>query len=251
MTKLLYLQSPEAAYETTFEGRIVAVEGQTLVLDQTLFYPEGGGQPSDVGMLRWDGGAAPVVSVTKRGGVSHTIDAQELEGALPTPQALASGGVPMQGTIDWQRRYALMRMHTSQHLVSGVAFDLLGARTVGNQLYPDRSRIDLAPARWDDVEVDRLLRTVNGAIAQGGAVTIGSVDRAQLEASADAARSNLELLPQSVRSLRMVRLGGWDVCPCAGTHVRDLSELRPVALRGTTNKGKGRLRLEYAFRPAA
>ncbi|NIS14204.1 MAG: alanyl-tRNA editing protein, partial [Thermoplasmata archaeon] len=102
-----------------------------MVLDESAFYPEGGGQPTDHGRLEWDGGSVEVKEVLKKGIVKHVV-----EGDVQS--------VPdrVHATLDWERRYAHMRMHTAQHLISAVILELYGAHTVGNQLYHDRSRID-------------------------------------------------------------------------------------------------------------
>lgn len=141
MTRVIYLgQDPayadrplvELNYVREFEARVVERGSDYAVLDRTAFYAEGGGQPFDTGTLAWDGDAARVTKVVKKGGeIRHFVD------RVPPAD-------DVRGTVDWDRRYAHMRMHTAQHLLSGLVWQLYGARTVGNQLYRDYSH--LSPA---------------------------------------------------------------------------------------------------------
>ncbi len=130
-THRMYLDTFDDAYRTDFTAEVLAVDGQHVVLDRTLFYPTGGGQPCDLGTMDGPTGRLEVRDVAGRGAVQHTVDADH---AL-------SVGDEVQGTIDWERRHAHMRMHTAQHLLSGLAYSLFeGARTVGNQIGAERSR---------------------------------------------------------------------------------------------------------------
>jgi misacylated tRNA(Ala) deacylase len=149
------------------------------------------------------------------------------------------------GIINWERRYAHMRMHTAQHIVSGVVYDLFKARTVGNQLYHDRSRIDFAPVKFTDEMIVEVEKKCNEILASGAKVEICTTARAELERNVDAQRANLDLLPKSVQELRVVKIEQYDVCPCAGTHVRSLSELGNVKITKRENKGKDRERITY------
>ncbi|HKZ98972.1 MAG TPA: alanyl-tRNA editing protein, partial [Thermoplasmata archaeon] len=140
-TTVLYMeerkgQDPDPCYLREFDARLTERGPDYVVLDRTAFYAEGGGQPTDIGVLRWPGGEARVLRVAKEKGViKHVLD------AMP-----ASNEV--HGVIDWDRRYAHMRYHTSQHLMSGLVWKIFGARTVGNQLYADRARVDFQPAAF-------------------------------------------------------------------------------------------------------
>jgi misacylated tRNA(Ala) deacylase len=136
-------------------------------------------------------------------------------------------------------------MHTAQHIVSGVVYDLFKARTVGNQLYHDRSRIDFAPVKFTDEMIAEVERKCNEILASNARVEVCTTSRTELEKEVDAQRANLDLLPKSVQELRVVKIENYDTCPCAGTHVRSLSELGKVKITKRENKGKDRERITY------
>jgi len=234
MTDMLYMKDIDSNYLREFDAKVVARGFDHVVLDRTAFYPLGGGQPSDTGRLEWPGGKAEVREVTKKDGVKHHL--------VQNPDMVPD---QVHGVIDWDRRYAHMRMHTAQHIVSGVAYDLWKARTVGNQLYHDRSRIDFAPVKFTDEMVAELETRVNDILASGAAVEIVNMHRADLERDVDAQRANLDLLPKSVQELRVVKVAQFDTCPCAGTHVRSLAEVGRVKVVKRENKGKDRERITY------
>jgi len=234
MTDMLYMKDIDSNYLREFDAKVVARGFDHVVLDRTAFYPLGGGQPSDTGRLEWPGGKAEVREVTKKDGVKHHL--------VQNPDMVPD---QVHGVIDWDRRYAHMRMHTAQHIVSGVAYDLWKARTVGNQLYHDRSRIDFAPVKFTDEMVAELEARVNDILASGAAVEIVNMHRADLERDVDAQRANLDLLPKSVQELRVVKVAQFDTCPCAGTHVRSLAEVGRVKVVKRENKGKDRERITY------
>jgi misacylated tRNA(Ala) deacylase len=217
------------------------------LLDRSLFYPEGGGQPSDKGTLTLvspETGATRVVEVTKiekKHGVRHLVTG-DLSGVAP--------GWEVVEELDWARRYDHMRHHTSQHLVSALALELFGAKTVGNQLYRDRARIDLFPWKPTDGDLAHLLEQCNARMDSGRSVRAREVDRSELENGPVAARANLSLVPPMLQRLRVIEIEGTDICPCAGTHVKDTRELGNVASSKLDNKGKDRVRLEYTLSPA-
>ena len=237
MTDMIYMRDIESNYVREFDAKVVERGFDFVVLDRTAFYPVGGGQPSDVGKLSWDGGSVDVREVTKKGKVEHHL-AQDPD-SVPDE---------VKGVLDWGRRHAHMRMHTAQHIISGVVYDLYGARTVGNQIYHDRSRIDFAPVRFTEEMIADVERRCNEIFAEGTPVGISTVSRTDLERDVDAQRANLDLLPKSVRELRVVTIGGFDVCPCAGTHVRSLSEIGEMSIVKRDRKGKDRERITYELR---
>lgn len=234
MTDLVYMASVDAQYTRTFEATVVSAGADHAVLDRTAFYPTGGGQPSDRGTLTWDGGEATVTKVTKTEGVRHF-----LTGDVP-PE-----GTTVTGEIDWDRRHKHMRMHTAQHLVSAVVHDLFGAETAGNQIHADHSRIDFARDGFTDDELATVEEEVAGIVDAEIPLEIHTAPRDEVEETIDADRVNLELIPDSVRELRMVRIGDVDVCPCAGTHVRNTGEIGRVRFTKTRSKGDERTRVVY------
>ena len=234
-TDLLYLRSMDAAYLREFDADIVRRGENYVVLDRTLFFPEGGGQEHDTGVLRHAAGETQVVRVEKKGIVKHIVN------ALPPAEA-----VHVHGVLDWDRRFANMRMHTAQHLVSGIAYDLFGGtRTVGNQLHADRSRIDFRPARFSDGDLHQLETEANNILSRNLPVDLKFESRASLERRVKPDRANLDLLPKHIEELRVVEIGDIDACPCGGTHVRNLGEIGKVHILGKSSKGAETVRVEY------
>ena len=234
MTEILYMSDTESNYIREFDARVIERGFDFVVLDRTAFYPVGGGQPSDTGILSWADGKAEVKEVTKKGVVKHHLS-QNPDNVPDT----------VRGVLDWDRRYAHMRMHTAQHIISGVVYDQYGGRTVGNQIYHDRSRIDFAPVTFtDDMLADVEVRC-NDIFSKGTKVDISTIARDVLERDVGAQRANLDLLPKSVRELRVVTIGDFDVCPCAGTHVRSLDEVGHLRITKKDRKGKDRERVTY------
>lgn len=237
MTIKLYLENIEAAYAQSFDARVVEVDNDRVVLDRTLFYPLGGGQHWDTGTLSGPNGDVPVTEVRGRGDVHHTVG----------PEHQLQIGDEVRGTIDWATRYAHMRMHTAQHLVSGLAYEMFdGVRTVGNQIHADRSRIDFNPISFDETMLNDLLAATNDRIDSGLEVSDNVMTRGEINAIMPPERTNMDLLPISVKELRIVQIGDRvDMCPCAGTHVSNIAELGHIELLGKKSKGKGTQRLSY------
>lgn len=234
MTEMLYMKDIESNYIQEFGAKVIKQKDDYVVLDKTAFYPLGGGQPADTGYLEWGGGKARVREVTKKGIVKHHV-----EGELP------DGDV--HGLLDWDLRYGRMRMHTAQHIISGVVFDEFRARTVGNQIYHDKSRVDFHPVKFGEEDLAKIEEMCNAVISKNLNVTIYTTRRDELEKKVDSQRANLDLLPASVSDLRVIDIAGFDICPCAGTHVRSTSELGQVKIIKKENKGKDRERLVYVL----
>jgi misacylated tRNA(Ala) deacylase len=240
VTRLLYMQDLDRCYDRTFVATVQETRPDWLLLDQTLFYPLGGGQNWDTGAIETeDGRRIAVTEVTKRGPVKHVVG----------PGHGVEAGATITGTIDWDRRYAHMRMHTAQHLVSGLAYELFGGvRTVGNQIHTDRSRIDFNPVQFTPQMLDDLAAAANAEIKAGRDVRAVTMTRDDINAIMPGDRTNMELLPKSVTELRVIRIGDdVDLCPCAGTHVRNTREIGEVTILGRSSKGKGTQRIEYAL----
>jgi misacylated tRNA(Ala) deacylase len=232
MTEVLYMPNIEANYIREWDA-VVTARGEDFVeLDRTAFYPEGGGQPSDTGWLEWPEGRSRVKLVTKKGSMKHYLEG-------PIPEGKVHCG------LDWERRFGHMRMHTAQHIVSGVVFDRFGARTVGNQLYHDRARVDFHPIKFTDEQIALVEKEANEIIARNLEVRITQELRSELEKRVNEERCNLDLIPKSVSNLRVIEVSGFDVCPCAGTHVRNTSELGKVHVQDVESKGKDRCRVTY------
>jgi len=242
MTVKLYLEDLEHGYHRRFDATVTAIEGSKVVLDRTLFYPLGGGQHWDTGTLAGPNGEVEVLEVRGRQAVHHAV----------SPDHQLEVGDEVRGTIDWETRYAHMRMHTAQHLVSGLAYELFnGVRTVGNQIHADRSRIDFNPIAFDEAMLEQLIQAANQRVDEGLEVSESVMTREAMNAIMPPDRTNMDLLPESVKELRVIQIGDQiDMCPCAGTHVTNLAELGHVEFLGKKSKGKGTQRLSYRLEEA-
>ncbi len=235
-TEVLYMPDIEANYIRDWDARVIKRKGDYVTLDRSAFYPEGGGQPTDMGRIEWEGGSAPVTFVRKKGIIKHVIDGD--------PQQVPD---QVHAVLDWERRYAHMRMHTAQHLISAVILELFGAHTVGNQLYADRSRIDFDRSRLSDEDMDRVKERFDEMVDAAVPVQVYEMDREEMEARVKVGRAQLDLLPRSITRLRVVDIEGYDLCPCAGTHVRNLSELGHLIPLGRESKGAMKERVHFTL----
>jgi misacylated tRNA(Ala) deacylase len=243
VTNKLYLENLEYGYHRRFNAKVTDITTNGVVLDRTLFYPLGGGQHWDTGMLEGPNGPLRVSEVRGHQQVHHTVgETHQLE-----------IGDEILGTIDWDLRYARMRMHTAQHLVSGLAYEMFnGVRTVGNQIHADRSRIDFNPISFDETMLAALVDNVNAHIDQALPVTEAVMTRESINAVMPPDRTNMDLLPASIKELRVVQIGDRvDMCPCAGTHVTNIAELGHVEFLGKKSKGKGTQRFSYQLASAS
>ena len=232
MTEILYFPSADACYLREFDGRVSERGPDHVVLDRTLFYAEGGGQPWDTGVLQWVGGQAKVYKVTKeKGVVKHFVD------RMPESD-------DVHGIVDWDRLYAHMRYHTSQHLMSGIVWKIYGARTVGNQLYVDRARVDFQPANFMPEDLKRIEDECNAAVVAAISVRIYEEDRVRIE-NEIGDRSLVDLIPKHITRLRVVKVGDRDYCPCGGTHLKNTSEIGRVHILERRSKGKETDRITY------
>jgi len=231
-TELLYLQD---SYLREVSTTVYETFKTSVVLDSTIFYPEGGGQPTDTGRLDSPAGTADVVHVEKQGNRIHHF----LEGPMP------GAGSEVFLRLDWDRRYAHMRMHTAQHVVSRIVFEKYGAHTAGNQIHAKYSHIDFSPANFKADDIPKIEDEANRIIQQAIPVTIEVINRGDLEQIMGPDRSDLTRLPSSVEKVRIVKIGKFDAYPCAGTHVKSTKELVKLHITKRENKGKDQIRITY------
>ena len=236
-TTKLYLETIDSAYYTKFNARVTSVDGNKIGLDRTLFYPIGGGQNWDTGRIITQNGEHIVSEVRGRDLIEHHIDEDHQ----------LSVGDEVIGEIDWDRRYSHMRMHTAQHLMSGLAYELFnGARTVGNQININHSRIDFNPISFDEVMLKKLSDSANKYVRDSIPVMDSIMTRQEINSIMPEERTNMDLLPKSIKDLRVITIGNnFDLCPCAGTHISNLSEIGEISIVGKKSKGKGTQRIKY------
>ncbi|RAH14070.1 MAG: alanyl-tRNA editing protein [Methanobacteriota archaeon] len=239
-TDKLYMDSIKSCYLKEFNAEIINIEENQIELNQTLFYPMGGGQDWDTGTIISNGREINVLEVRGRDKISH----------LTEPNHNLEIGQRIQASIDWDRRYRHMKMHTAQHLVSAVAYDLFdGVRTVGNQLRYDKSRIDFNPINFDDEMLSNLVNETNKLIKNGAELNIRMMTREEINEIMPPERTNMNLIPPNVEELRVVTIGdNLDLCPCAGTHVQNISEIGGIEFLNKKSKGKGTQRFSYTLK---
>ncbi|HEY4822871.1 MAG TPA: DHHA1 domain-containing protein, partial [Candidatus Bathyarchaeia archaeon] len=213
-TRTLYYEDP---YETSFRAKVIARPTQnTVVLDQTFFYPQGGGQPGDLGEIRFGLATVKVVDVQKfEGTIVHFLD-----GPVQLGTDLA------EGEIDWDRRQSLMRHHTSTHALLGAARRVLGEHVwqAGAQKDVETSRLDITHYRGiTERERDRIERLVNQVILRNLPVQANWLTRERAEAKYGFRLYQGGAVPGS--KIRVVRIPGWDVEACGGTHCKRTGEL--------------------------
>jgi misacylated tRNA(Ala) deacylase len=233
MTELLYLHD---SYLREFDATVTAANGQTVTLDQTAFFPSGGGQPSDAGLLRWAGGEARVLDIKKDGAsVRHDLDG-------PVP----SEGQIVRGVLDWDRRFAIMRHHSALHVLVGAVYHLFGALVTGGAIYPDRARMDFSLEDLNKDRVAAIEAEANRVIGENRRILVRFVSREEFERS-DLTRLARNLLPPEIREVRVIEIEGFDAQADGGTHVANTSEIGRLAVTKTENKGKTNRRLEIAL----
>jgi len=233
MSELLYLHD---SYLREFDASVTSVNGQTVTLDQTAFFPSGGGQPSDAGLLRWPGGEARVLDIKKDGASAR----HDLDGPVP------SEGQIVRGILDWDRRFAIMRHHSALHVLVGAVYHLFGALVTGGAIYPDRARMDFS---LEDLNKDRVAAIegeANRVIGENRRILVRFVSREEFERS-DLTRLARNLLPPEIREVRVIEIEGFDAQADGGTHVANTSEIGRLAVTKTENKGKTNRRLEIAL----
>jgi len=236
-TEKLYLNELSSAYNIKFNAKVISINENKIVLDRTLFYPIGGGQNWDLGILEGPNGKIQVSEVRGRDKVEHYLESNhQLE-----------IGDEIIGEIDWERRYAHMRMHTAQHLMSGIAYELFnGVRTVGNQIHSTHSRIDFNPISFTEDMMLELSTSANKIISQSIKVEDTIMTRDEINSIMPSDRTNMDLLPKSIDNLRIIKIGdNFDLCPCAGTHISNLSEIGDITITRKKSKGKGTQRITY------
>jgi misacylated tRNA(Ala) deacylase len=227
----------EGNYIKEFDASIIKNKKDYVCLNQTAFYPLGGGQPSDIGILKWEGKESIVKEVIKKGDTFQHI----IQGEKPPV------GTKVHATLDWNRRYSHMRMHTAQHILSGIIFDEYNARTVGNQIHEEYSRVDFHPANFTEDDIKNIEIKFNKIIKENLPVKIYEEDRSSLEKRVDQQRAHLDLLPKFVTKLRIIEIEGFDICPCAGTHVKNTSEIPKIDKIKKETKGKDKTRIIYSL----
>jgi misacylated tRNA(Ala) deacylase len=238
MTEPLYA---EDAYLSSCEAMVVDVRDEGVILDRTVFYPRGGGQPGDTGVLRWDGGLARVTDTVKLGGdIVH-----EVEGDRP----LVGHGVTAE--IDWGRRHLLMRTHTALHSLSGVIFREYGAKVTGGNMDDTGSaRMDFELDGMSQETGQEIESKLNQELAMDRRVHVTFLPRSEALSDPDLIRTKVNLIPDDVDPIRVIDIEGIDKQADGGTHVRSTGEVGVVRVVKTESKGKAFKRMRIQLEDA-
>ena len=236
MTGELFL---EDAYLKEFESPVVGLSGREVILARTAFYPGGGGQPADKGTLGVGPVNAAVVDARREGdNVVHVLD-----------KVIPDTVRELKGELDWERRFAHMRYHTALHALSGVIWRSFGAKVTGGQMRADRARMDFSfPGEWTVDVVGEIERLVNEALVEGRAVKVYELPREEALENPDLIRTQVNLVPERVKMVRIVEIQGIDTQADGGTHVANTEEVGEVEITGHKSKGRQNKRVEFILR---
>lgn len=219
------------------EARVRSIDAQGVRLDRTVFYPTGGGQPGDVGVLRRADGSTVAIADTRKGAAPGEIV------HVPAPdQPALSAGETVTAEIDWARRHRLMRMHTAMHLLCAV----VPAGVTGGQVGDGRSRLDFDVGELA-LDKDAIAAKLNALIATDAAVTPRWITDEELAAQPELVRTMSVKPPTGAGKVRLLDIAGIDLQPCGGTHVARIGEIGPVTVEKIENKGKRNRRVVIAL----
>jgi misacylated tRNA(Ala) deacylase len=234
MTELLFRDD---GYLRSCAARVIAADRCGIKLDRTVFYPIGGGQPGDAGVLRLSTGRAIALPDTVKG------DRPDEVVHIPAPgSALPDPGAELVAEIDWERRYRLMRMHTCLHLLCSI---VPGAVT-GGQVSDGKGRLDF-DVPGSSLDKETLAGRLNELIAEAHPVEPRWISDAELAAQPELVRTMSVKPPSGMGRVRVIEISAIDLQPCGGTHIRNTGEIGPITVTKIENKGKQNRRVILAF----
>jgi misacylated tRNA(Ala) deacylase len=238
VTELLFRDD---GYLRSCSARVIDADERGIRLDRTVFYPTGGGQPGDTGVLRLASGVEiPIVDTVKGEGSDEVIHVPSPGAALPDP------GAEVTAAIDWERRHRLMRMHSCLHLLCAV---VPGAVT-GGQVSDGRGRLDF-DVPGSSLDKETIAARLNELIAAGIEVSPRWIADDELAAKPELVRTMSVKPPMGAGRVRVINIAGpngqVDLQPCGGTHIRNTAEIGPVTITKIENKGRQNRRINIAF----
>jgi len=231
MTEPLFQQD---AYLKECTASVLEAGPEGVVLDRTVFYPLGGGQPGDTGWLQAADGRRWRVADTRKGEGGCILHKLE-EGAEPP-----AAGEGVTAVIDWERRYAHMRMHTALHLLGSV----LRYGVTGGQIGAERSRLDFDTQ--DEIDKDAVTEAVNALVGAGYPVRSSWITDEELDRQPELVRTLVQP-PRGAGRVRLLEVAGVDLQPCGGTHVGSTAEIGPLAVTKVESKGRRNKRVYLAL----
>ncbi len=229
------------AYAQTTDASVVEVDADAnaVLLDRTVFYPGGGGQPADTGLLTGgSGGSWRVIGAKKRGEeIWHTIEAGSELPAVDTQVTVE---------LDWHRRHALMRTHSALHILCGVVWRDFQASVTGGNMEPLSGRMDFEFETMSGDLVDEIEKRVNLEIEADREIQVAILPREEALAIPDLIRTKINLLPEGISEIRTIEIVGLDLQADGGTHVAHTGEIGRVKVTGYESKGRinKRIRIE-------
>ena len=216
------------SYRKELEATVTAVIGEWIELDETIFYPLGGGQPGDTGVMTGPDGKTHKVLDTRKGDspdqIKHQLDTDD-HGLTP--------GDPVHTAIDWERRFKHMRMHTSMHLLGS----LIPVPVTGGSVGAEKSRLDFDIGAHQ-LDKEDLTQRMNALVAEAHPLVFGSISEAELDKRPELIRTMSVQPPKGAGDIRTVRIEDVDYQPCGGTHVNNTGEIGAVRISKIENKGK-------------
>jgi misacylated tRNA(Ala) deacylase len=240
MTHLIY-QNDSYIKEFSAEVSAIDADQHAVMLNQTAFYPGGGGQPYDTGQLKVADTLLPVVRMQKKGGdVWHY---------LASDVKLPEIGAQLTGIIDWERRYQLMRTHTAMHILCGVIFRDYGAQVTGGDMEPLKGRMDFEFESLQKEFIEVIERAINVEVEKAHPVRVSILPREEAFTIPDLIRTKINLLPEGITEVRTVELIGLDLQADGGTHVANTSEVGKLRVTDYKSKGKINKRIYVEIEP--
>lgn len=229
-------------YLKTASARVTYSGPDGIRLDRTIFYPLGGGQPGDTGIIRWQNGEARIADTKKFRADGQPEDILHILVADSAPPAV---GDQVELVLDWEQRHQHMRMHTCLHLLSAI---LREAAVTGGQVGAEKSRLDFnLPA--GSIDKDQLTEGLNKLINENHAVGERWITDDELRAQLELVRTMCVKPPMGMGRVRLLAIGeNVDLQPCGGTHVKSTSEIGPVEVLKIENKGKQNRRVVVGLR---
>lgn len=236
MTKDLYTND---SYIKEFDATVIDIntEEGSILLDQTAFYPGGGGQPCDYGIIRFEGGECRITKAKRQGEqVNHY-----------TSDPLPEKGTRIKGIIDWDRRYLLMRTHSALHVMCGVIWRDYQAQVTGGNMEPGKGRLDFELESFSAELVKEIEQKINDEVKNGRPVTVSILPREEAFQIPDLIRTKINLLPESLTEIRVVTIDGLDIQADGGTHVANTEEIGTIRITKHKSKGKINKRIEIGL----
>lgn len=234
MTELMFRDD---AYLKTATARVVAVHERGIELDRTIFYPQGGGQVGDTGILMRVNGERIHVIDTRKGEARDSV-VHVLHDGAPRPGI----GESLTLALDWERRYALMRLHTALHVLSCVVV----APVTGGNIAPDKGRLDF-DIDMSLLDAARIEAETNALIARGIATETVWITDEELDARPELVKTMSVKPPRGAGRVRLLRIPGVDLQPCGGTHVANIGEIGAIRVLKVRSEGRRNRRVEIAL----